>query len=259
MKIIAFNASPKGIRGNTQKILTSLVNAAKDAGAQSELVLLKNQRIEDCTGCLTCWFKSPGKCVWSDDVNHLRDKLFQADYIIMASPVYLFSISSQLKRFLERLLFPLSKPEIQIVDGKLCHPTVIKGKPLKFLLLTTGAFDDTDDIEYMEQHFRRIIHSTVTPEGDIYADCQGVICIHPFTLLADSEVLDKSKVLFDTINLLGKKIAETGHADKALISEINRPIYQYTGMSRQTAIVKNNEILLAIKQQFESTRNKYVP
>lgn len=259
MKIIAFNASPKGIRGNTQKILTSLINAAKDAGAQSELVLLKNKKIKDCTGCLTCWFKSPGKCVCSDDVNCLRDKLFKADYIIMATPIYLFSISSQLKRFLERLLFPLSKPEILIVNGKLCHPSVISGKSLKFLLLTTGAFDDTDDIEYMEHHFRRIIHSAVTPDGSAYAQCQGVICIQPFTLLADSMVLDKSQTLFDSIKLLGKTIAETGHADKALISEINRPIYQHTGMSRQAAILKNNEILLTIKQQFESTPEKYLP
>ena len=243
MKIIAFNASPKGIRGNTQKILSLLMNGAKDAGAETELVLLKNKKIKPCIGCLNCWFTTPGRCAISDDISLLREKLLSADYIIMATPIYLFSISSHLKLFVERLLFPLSKPEIELINNRSCHSSTIIGKKLNFILLTTGAFDDEEDIQDINKNFSRIIHSTVYPNKDNIATLHGYINIRPILLLADPSIAAKCAPLFEYIGLIGHRIVTTGAVDIDLLNKINQPIYHYAELDRIKAMQRSNKIL----------------
>ncbi len=72
--------------------------------------------VKPCTGCWTCWFKTPGKCAQHDDMEQILPRLAEADVIILASPLYHGGLNGLVKTFLDRTI-PLVKCDI-ITDGE---------------------------------------------------------------------------------------------------------------------------------------------
>ncbi|MGA2227010.1 MAG: hypothetical protein ABSH41_21455 [Syntrophobacteraceae bacterium] len=64
MKVIALNSSPRdeGI-SKTGMLLGALVEGMSEAGAHVETIHLRQEKINNCMGCFTCWSKSPGVCI----------------------------------------------------------------------------------------------------------------------------------------------------------------------------------------------------
>ncbi|MHA2273735.1 MAG: flavodoxin family protein, partial [Candidatus Hodarchaeales archaeon] len=88
MQVLAFNSSPRKDKGGTAAILTPFLEGMKDAGANVELIYVRDLEIGPCRGCYTCWTKSPGKCVQKDDMVEILPKLASADIVVFATPVY---------------------------------------------------------------------------------------------------------------------------------------------------------------------------
>ena len=99
MKIVAICGSPR--RGNTEFILKRILTKAEELGARTELVLLREKRIEFCNGCLNC--DSTGECNIRDDMQIIYPKLKEADLIILGSPNYFSNVSGMMKNFIDRL------------------------------------------------------------------------------------------------------------------------------------------------------------
>jgi multimeric flavodoxin WrbA len=112
MKLLAVCGSPR--KGNTEWMLTKLLESAREAGAESELILLRQKDIKLCRGCLTCEVgrdQKPGVCVIKDDMSPLLAKMLEADGIVFGTPVYFYMLSGLLKNFLDRTvpIWPLLK------------------------------------------------------------------------------------------------------------------------------------------------------
>ena len=71
MKFVAFNGSPAGQNSATNRIITAFLAGAARAGAQTANYQLAEYQIGQCQGCFACWFKTPGRCVQSDDMPEL--------------------------------------------------------------------------------------------------------------------------------------------------------------------------------------------
>lgn len=88
--------------GNTDKITQQFVQGALSAGHEVEVDnLFTKKNLHGCIDCQGCK-RNGGTCVWKDDVPEMLEKLLAADVLVFASPVYFFSISSQLKLFIDR-------------------------------------------------------------------------------------------------------------------------------------------------------------
>ena len=88
MRLLAVCGSPR--KGNTEWMLTKLLDAAREAGAETELILLRQKDIKLCRGCLTCEVgrdRKPGVCVIKDDMAPLLPKMLEADGIVFGTPV----------------------------------------------------------------------------------------------------------------------------------------------------------------------------
>lgn len=107
MKVIAINGSPRKNK-NTATLLTKALEGASSCGAETELIHLYDLNYKGCISCFSCKLKngkSYGKCALKDDLTPILEKVSNADAIILGSPIYLHSITSAMKAFLERLIF----------------------------------------------------------------------------------------------------------------------------------------------------------
>ena len=106
MKLTAIQASPRGMRGYTGRLLKPLLTAAEEAGAQTELFSFDSVTVHPCKGCIEiCHTK--GKCHQEDDYEKILNSMLEADGIVFAVPNYMFGITAQLKALLDRCSLPL--------------------------------------------------------------------------------------------------------------------------------------------------------
>ena len=113
MKCIAINGSPRK-HNNTAQLLQHALQGAASCGAETELIHLYDYTYKGCVSCFACKKKggsSYGKCAKKDELTPVLDAMLHADAVILGSPVYLQSVTGEMRCFLERLLFPRGKYE----------------------------------------------------------------------------------------------------------------------------------------------------
>ena len=87
---------------NIQKnYVSSLKKGAIESLNNVELLELRGKKINYCLGCNTCQ-KNGGTCVYTDDVPKILEKMIKADIIVLASPIYFYSITGQMKTLIDR-------------------------------------------------------------------------------------------------------------------------------------------------------------
>ncbi len=105
IKILAINGSYRD-DGITDQTVEAFAEALRAAGAEVELILLREYPIEFCLNCRACTQQpgaAPGTCLHHDGMQDLIDKIERADGYILASPTNFGSVTAIFKRFMERL------------------------------------------------------------------------------------------------------------------------------------------------------------
>jgi multimeric flavodoxin WrbA len=113
MKVLGINASPRGSKSETLKLVKAVLNGAKSAGAEVDLVDLCKLQIEYCNACGVCHKR--GKCVKKDAFVSLYRKILSADGLVMGSPNYFRSVTAQLKTIIDRMADAI---HCQLLTGK---------------------------------------------------------------------------------------------------------------------------------------------
>jgi multimeric flavodoxin WrbA len=95
-------ASPR-LYGNTNYLTDQALDAARQPGIETEKIILNQYNIRPCDGHINC--ASLAKCAHQDDAVKILDKFRQADAVILATPVYYYNASAQMKAFIDRNYF----------------------------------------------------------------------------------------------------------------------------------------------------------
>ena len=99
-KVLIICGSPrKG--GNSDLLAEQFGRGAAESGNQVETVHLRDLKINYCIGCLAC--QRTGSCFQQDDANNLLGKMMEADVVCFSCPVYYYSVSGQMKVFIDRM------------------------------------------------------------------------------------------------------------------------------------------------------------
>lgn len=101
MFYLCIYGSPR-INGNTDILLDAISEGIKSQPAkiQIEKVYIRDLKISPCRECRSC--DKTGICIVKDDMQKLHDKICDADYVIIASPIFYYNVTAQLKTVIDR-------------------------------------------------------------------------------------------------------------------------------------------------------------
>lgn len=114
-KVLAVVGSPrKG--GNTEILVSHIVEGAASAGAVVETIHLGSLHIRECDGCHACWRGRP--CSKDDDMRAVYEKVAAAEVIVFGTPVYWYGPTALMKAFIDRFVYFNGEANRPMVRGK---------------------------------------------------------------------------------------------------------------------------------------------
>jgi multimeric flavodoxin WrbA len=153
MKVLALNASPRGGgQSKTEFLLNLLVQGLQEVGAEVEVIALRKKKINYCSGCFTCWTKTPGVCIHQDDMsNELYPKWLAADLVVYAFPLYHYTVSAAMKTFIERTL-PAALPFFEQGTDQTYHP--LRHEHPKAVVLSVAGLPEMSVFDQLAAYVR---------------------------------------------------------------------------------------------------------
>lgn len=110
MNILILQASPRA-KGNTAWMAEEYKNAAEAAGHQVTVVNVAHKKIAGCLACEYCHGKGNGACIQQDDMQQLYPLMAQAEALVLAAPIYYFTLCAQIQAPIQRM-YCVNKPAV---------------------------------------------------------------------------------------------------------------------------------------------------
>jgi multimeric flavodoxin WrbA/putative sterol carrier protein len=195
MKVLALNASPRGEgQSKTGMMLGSLVVGMREAGAEVETVALREKTVKPCAGCFSCWTKTPGDCIQLDDMTReLFPRWLESDLVVYASPLYHFTVNSEMKAFIERTL-PVLEPFFVTQDGRTRHP--LRCKAPRVVLLSVAGLPDDSVFDQLSSWANLIFGSNSIHDKGLVAEIYRPMAealTHPYFQGKAADILDATR------------------------------------------------------------------
>lgn len=134
-KVLIISSSPRR-HGNSDVLCDEFLRGALEAGHTAEKIFLGDHRIGFCTGCGVC-YNGIKPCPQRDDAAEILQKMVDAEVIVMATPVYFYTLCAQMKTLIDRCC---------------ARYTEMSGKEFWYIL--TAAEQDLDMMERTVECFR---------------------------------------------------------------------------------------------------------
>jgi len=214
MKILAIQGSPRPKASNTEILLNQFLKGAQSQGAETKTVYLKDKEIHSCVGCYTCWAKTPGVCVFKDDMPELLEKVEGCDIIVYATPLYNYNMTSRLKAFQERLL-PLLDPHLIKSGETYRHPQRYEVKR-KMILISTCGFPEISHFDGLRQIFHQIERNGQVP-------LIGELLMPAAELLKQEGLREKVQRILQAAYQAGVEVVRNGRVTKETEMQIQKP------------------------------------
>lgn len=150
-KVLILSSSPRR-GGNSDTLCDEFMRGAVAAGNEAEKIFLRDKTIHYCTGCSTCSLhKKP--CPQKDDAAGVIEKMLAADILVMATPVYFYTMSAQMKTLIDR-----------------CCGLYTEMKNKEFYFLLTAADDDRSLLDRTVDTFQGFLDCLDNPvvKGVVY-------------------------------------------------------------------------------------------
>ena len=235
MKILVINGSPRGASSNTSVLVNAFLEGACESGAENEIVYLKGKNIAHCNGCFSCWTKTPGVCVHHDDMPELLKKILEADIIVYATPLYVYTVTGMMKDFMDRSI-PLVQPYIEDQDGLCNHPRRGETRLQRIMLISNCGFIEQDHFSGLKETVRCCFRGESR-------ELAGMICCAGGEMLRVPELRQGIGWYLDAVKNAGRQVASDGSIDAQTQAELDTPLMTDKELFFQSANAHWNEAL----------------
>ena len=151
MKITLLNGNSNQSNSRFESYLANLTEALVDSGHEVSCLVLRDLEANYCTGCWSCWVKTPGECLFKDDSHAVCRAVINSELTIFASPVIMGYLSALLKKFMDKMI-PLVHPYLTVDQGEAHHVHRYEPSayPMGGLLLEKTPGTDEEDLEIIK-------------------------------------------------------------------------------------------------------------
>ena len=158
MRILVLNGIPNDEKYNTyEKTIEKLI--IENKSHEIEYFRLRDMDIKNCTGCWSCWVKTPGLCSIKDDYEQVFSRISHSDEVFYISPVILGYESSILKKCKDRSI-GTALPYITLFEGEQHHIQRYDKNPEIRVLLLTDEDTNQEDIDLISlTYFRNSLNA----------------------------------------------------------------------------------------------------
>lgn len=168
-KLLIIKGSPR-LKGNSSTLADQAAEAARLKGVLVECFDLQKLHIEPCNACDYCQRVEEYVCNTDDDMQTLYPKLIDCDSLLIASPIYWFTMSAQTKLFLDRMYCLQSSSGLKFKDKKI-GIILVYGDEDPYLSGGMNAINTyRDAFRYMKCEIVDIVHGTLSDVGDAQKD-----------------------------------------------------------------------------------------
>jgi multimeric flavodoxin WrbA len=215
MKVLAIQSSPRSDgQSKTHLMLTHLVKGMREAGADVEVIELRNKSVKNCIGCFTCWTKTPGVCVHKDDMAlELFPKWLQSDLVVYATPLYHYTVNAAMKAFIERTL-PSLQPFFLEHEGKTVHP--LRHKHPKVAILSVAGFPEESVFDQLSSWVNFIWGRRGILVAEIYRPLAEALTV--------PALAEKAGAVLAATAQAGREMAESMTIKPATMAAIKQPL-----------------------------------
>lgn len=250
MKILAINGSHRGKNGYTQFLIEKFFEGARQSNAECDTIVLKNLKINQCLGCRVCHKPEHYlKCIYDekDDVKGIFDKMRDADILVFATPIYIFSMTGLMKIFLDRITSTADSSIMTLSNSGLFFHHIDKkliSKP--FVLITTQDNIENETSKNVESYFR-------TFSSFLDAPFVGYIRRKSGSLIGYGKDIEKEKlypkisIVNESIMTAGNEIVKYGFIKRKTEKQCNRqiiPIPQIIEFILRFRLFRNNKLFM---------------
>jgi multimeric flavodoxin WrbA/putative sterol carrier protein len=216
MKILAINGSPRGARGNTDVLVQAFLSGARDAGAETDTVYVADLEIRHCTGCFSCWTRTPGVCVHDDDMPELLMRVRRSNVAVLASPLYGNMVTGMMKACLDRML-PLSHPAMVKAGDQHGHPARYDDGTFRIVVISNAGFPEPSQFDGLKATFGQLDRG---PRSRL----AGMICCAAGPMLTIPGMQDRVQWYLDATVRAGREVVERGRISEEMQTVLGRSL-----------------------------------
>jgi len=217
-KALVIFGSPRGAKGHTYTLLQEFIRGMRDGGIVCDTVMLHQQRINPCSGCFSCWTKTPGHCIHHDDMADLLAREDAADLLIFAQPLYIFSVPGITKNYLDRRLPRLKPYLIAQADGTTTHPHRDEHHPREMVVFSVCGFPEVSHFAGLVTMFRQLSAAAALPiVGEI-------LCPASESLRFGVRMAGKYQRILAALYQAGQELARQGYVAPTTEAAITQPL-----------------------------------
>ena len=154
MDITILNGNNDETDSKFENYLAQYTENLKRKGNTLTVFTLRDMEIQFCTGCWTCWWRTPGQCIFKDEMKKIYQNLIKSNLCIFVSPIIMGYTSTVIKKTMDRLI-PLLNCHMEIVKGELHHRKRYENYPLLGVLVEKEAETDSEDLEILKDLYYR--------------------------------------------------------------------------------------------------------
>jgi multimeric flavodoxin WrbA len=159
--------------GNTDVLVSAILEGAREAGAATSVATLREMTIQECDGCHACW-KGMHACCRKDDMPDLYRRIAESDILVFGTPVYWYGPTALMKSFIDRFVYfncPANRPKIKGKSGVVVVP--FEDKDPETSDLVVSFFEKS--LAYLEMKLvGTIVVPGVTGRGEV-GERKGII------------------------------------------------------------------------------------
>ena len=164
--VLILNGSPRQ-NGNCAVLVEKVAAGACAVGATVEAFRLADLDIRPCDACGSCQETGGGTCVISDDMQSLYPRLRHASAIVIASPIYWFSVTAQTKLFIDRC-YALQGAAGNVLSGKRFGILLTYGDEDPYASGAVNAIRMFQDIiHYLNADLAGLVYGSANAAGEI--------------------------------------------------------------------------------------------